>query len=436
MQDLGVTLKTRFYFPDNLCYLQMVECEALTHDRVIGLAGHGPCNGVPLTYGCNTNTTCDVMQLQSVCGSDGVTYRNPCLLHQAACKLALTGKKMIKKHDGECSEIESDPNCPAFCENDLDPVCSKGNVTYSMAYGQTIPQCNKYCTAQYQPVCGSDHHTYSNLCKLQIAQCEAKYKHRVLYQVGTGPCHSTGGSGSHGQTYFDCRHQDICDDEQLDPVCGNDGVTYRNPCLLHEAACAKAKTGHKMMQAHSGECSVYELGLDCSQQRCGNDLNPVCSKGNSTFRNLCMLRQMYCRYASHGGSSVYAKLAERYTFDHNGTCDGTDPTQTTMMDCGQFALQGVAVEGGSFSCPHSDSSSYVCGADGHTYSSVCYLCRSMKMKNMLEPAFYGDVINRIRRINIKEVPNSYTVSKSRRQVKIVRIHMGTAATPEMNKTPK
>ena len=56
---------------------------------------------------------------------------NPCLLHEAACRFALVKKKLTKAHDGPCSEIESDPNCPAFCENYLEPVCSKGNVTYS-----------------------------------------------------------------------------------------------------------------------------------------------------------------------------------------------------------------------------------------------------------------------------------------------------------------
>ena len=56
-----------------------------------------------------------------------------------------------------------------------------------------------------------------------------------------------------------------------------------NPCLLHEAACSKAAGGHKLMQAHTGECSNTEMGTDCSEA-CKNDLNPVCSKGNHTYR--------------------------------------------------------------------------------------------------------------------------------------------------------
>merc|ERR1711872_25404 len=70
-----------------------------------------------------------------VCGTDGVTYGNYCLLRVAACKQP--GIEM--KHKGKCES-------------------GKG--------------CRRPCPLNYRPVCGTDGVTYSNDCLLGVAACK------------------------------------------------------------------------------------------------------------------------------------------------------------------------------------------------------------------------------------------------------------------------
>ncbi|XP_045617354.1 four-domain proteases inhibitor [Procambarus clarkii] len=72
--------------------------------------------------------------IDPVCGSDGVTYSNLCLLENAQCD----DPTLSLQYDGPCKEEK----CPNGCNKKLDPVC------------------------------GSDGNTYGNLCLLKIAICE------------------------------------------------------------------------------------------------------------------------------------------------------------------------------------------------------------------------------------------------------------------------
>lgn len=195
--------------------------------------------------------------LNPVCGSDGITYSNVCKLD---CEKYTVNSSLTKVSDGPC---------PGF----LDPA---------------YPVC--ICTMDYKPVCGTDGITYPNSCALR---CKLPRNSR-LETAHDGACESV--------------PLCICPDN-LDEVCGSDGKTYANTCLLK---CA-AETDSSLSVAHSGKCDsvkVVDVVIPTPPLcTCARNFRPVCGSDGKTYGNDCLLN---CATAndntlsiSHQGKCVF-----------------------------------------------------------------------------------------------------------------------------------
>ncbi|NWI56032.1 IOV7 protein, partial [Calyptomena viridis] len=214
--------------------------------------------------------------LNPVCGTDGNTYPNECEL---CAHNAEKGTHVGKKHSGQCRQKTSELDCSQYppikieggkalvrCQKILRPVCGTDGFTYGNECGicahnvqhgtevkkshegrckeeSALVECSSYlnsakpdeanmaCPLILRELCGTDGVTYSNDCELCahniIHRTEVAKKHdgRCIEEALQLNCPYGVITTNNGSKVMPCPRN-------YDPVCGTDGVTYPNRCVL------------------------------------------------------------------------------------------------------------------------------------------------------------------------------------------------------------
>ncbi|XP_065218165.1 agrin-like isoform X2 [Planococcus citri] len=191
------------------------------------------------------------------------------------------------------------------------------------------------------------------------------------------------------------------------PVCGTDGVTYKNLCTLRSTACQNklnirvqhggechlsdpcrhhvCQYGARCVPAPDGRNVTCECPLSCPNYGDHSRSRPVCGADGLDYTNHCELKKTACT------SSV------NITVKYEGYCD---PCSRPDVKCSEPEVCQLDPDRNPV-CRCSETCSLefapVCGSDGKTYSNECSLrqqsCRSRKNLRIIYRGKCGSGVN-------------------------------------------
>ncbi|XP_071167864.1 follistatin-A-like [Mytilus edulis] len=248
-----------------------------------------------------------------VCGTDMTKYKSRCHLLRHNCRYNTDIKV---DYYGKCKDSCKFVKCPAgrFCVEDQNglPHCIICSTDCSLA--------------RKEPVCGNNKQTYDSACHLRAEFCRTGNPIQIAYP---GSCKANATCPSIRCPYFmeclvnpvtkqpictNCRPQ--CSPLSVVPVCGTDGISYKNYCTMRRKSCEMRVL---IQTKYSGRCHKKRHGC----KGCKRHLKRILRRRRKQRRRKGHHRNKGSHFKQfkskiYGGYTIFPKMSvttEKYKLD-------------------------------------------------------------------------------------------------------------------------